>query len=182
MASPTSANSRSDAHRDRRPRRPRQVDPGRAPVPRHRLAARRQAGRDQGDVRAARHAVRMGVPDGCVPVGARPGHHHRHRADLVQDAEARLHHHRRARPPRVHQEHDHRRLERRGRDHADRRQPGHPAAIAHPCLPAEPARHPADRRGGQQDGPGRAAPTSTFAAIKAEYTRYLATSASCRTS
>ncbi len=64
---------------------------------------------DQGDVRTARHAVRMGLPDGCLPVGARPGHHHRHRADLVQDAEARLHHHRRARPSRVHQEYDHRR-------------------------------------------------------------------------
>ncbi len=71
--------TRFDAHRDRRPCRPWQVDPGRTAVPRHRLAARRQAGSDQGDVRAARHAVRMGVPDGFLPVGARPGHHHRHR-------------------------------------------------------------------------------------------------------
>ncbi len=36
-------------------------------------------------------------------------------------AEARLHHHRRAGPSRVHQEHDHRRCQRRGCDHADRR-------------------------------------------------------------
>ena len=71
------------AHRDRRPRRSRQVDPGRPADPRDRLAARRQARRDQGHVRAARHAVRVGLPDGRDPGGARPGHHDRHDADLV---------------------------------------------------------------------------------------------------
>ena len=43
----------------------------------------------QGDVRAARHAVRMGVPDGCLPVRARPGHHHRHVADLASSTPKR---------------------------------------------------------------------------------------------
>ena len=69
--------------RHRRPRRSRQVDPGRPADPRDRLPARRQARGDQGHVRAARHAVRVGVPDGRDPGRARPGHHDRHHADLV---------------------------------------------------------------------------------------------------
>ena len=36
-------------------------------------------------VRAARHAVRVGLPDGRAPGRARPGHHHRHDADPLQD-------------------------------------------------------------------------------------------------
>ena len=137
--------ARPAAHRHRRPCRSRQVDPGRPPVPRHRLAARGQARGHQGDVRAARHALRMGLPHGCLPGRARPGHHHRHRADLAAHAAARLRHHRRARPPRVPQEHDHRRGQRRRRAAADRRRPGHPAAVAPPRLPPASARHPAGR-------------------------------------
>ena len=78
--------ARPAAHRHRRPCRPRQVDPGRPPHPRHGLAARGQARGHQGDVRAARHALRMGLPHGCLPGRARPGHHHRHRADLAAHA------------------------------------------------------------------------------------------------
>jgi hypothetical protein len=33
----------------------------------------------------------MGVPDGFLPVGTRPGHHHRHRADLVAAAKEHFH-------------------------------------------------------------------------------------------
>ena len=52
-------------------------------VPRHRLVARGQAGAAAADRGAPRRAVRVGEPDGCAAVRARPEHHHRHRADLV---------------------------------------------------------------------------------------------------
>ena len=73
----------------------------------------------------------------------------------LHSATARLRHHRRARPSRIHQEHDHRGGERRGRPADDRRQPRHPAAIAPARLPAEPAGHPPGRGRGQQDGSRR---------------------------
>ena len=77
------ADDRAAEDRHRRPRRPRQVDPGRPPVPRHRLAAGGQGRSGPGDERKARHALRVGVPAGRAAGRARPGHHHRHLADLL---------------------------------------------------------------------------------------------------
>ena len=128
----------------------------RPPDPRHRLAARGQVRGDQGHVRAARHAVRVGVPDGRAPGRARPGHHHRHDADPVPD--------------------------RRSGTTSSSTRPGHKeflknmvtgaacaeaalllidaarrraGAVAPARLSAAPARRRPGRGAGQQDGPGR---------------------------
>ena len=66
-----------------------------------------------------------------------------------------LHHHRRARPRRVPQEHGHRRGARRSRAARHRRAGRRAGELAAARLPAVDARHPADRRGREQDGSRR---------------------------
>ena len=62
-------------HRDRRPRRSRQIDADRPAAARDRQPAGRQTGSAEGGQRAARHAVRMVVPARRAADRARPGHH-----------------------------------------------------------------------------------------------------------
>ena len=93
--------------RRRRPRRSRQVHPRRAAGARHRGAARREVRGDQGLLRQARHAVRVGLPDGRPAGGTRPEHLHRDGADLVSHGHAPVRDHRRARPQGIPQEHGH---------------------------------------------------------------------------
>ena len=74
-----------------------------------------------------------------------------------------VHHHRRARPHRVPQEHDYRRRPRRRGAARDRRERRHPGELAPARLHDVDARHPPARRPREQDGSGRlrARPPST---------------------
>ncbi|CAA9548134.1 MAG: Translation elongation factor Tu, partial [uncultured Thermomicrobiales bacterium] len=82
-------------HRDDRARRPRQDDPDRGDQ------QDAGAGRRRGGARLQQHRQR--------PRGAGPRHHHRAGPRRVRDPDAPLRPHRRPRPRRLHQEHDHRR-------------------------------------------------------------------------
>ncbi len=96
-------------------------------------------------MRAQRQAVRVRVPPRRAQGRAGPGHHDRRRARLLQDREAPIHHHRRARAHRVPEEHDHRRRARRGRAAGHRRQGGRARELPPPRLHDVDARHQADR-------------------------------------
>jgi hypothetical protein len=102
----------------------------------------------------------------------RPGHHHRRGPLLLQERPARLHPHRRPRAHRVPEEHDLGRRPRRGRRAADRRRRGRAREQPAARVLAEPAGHPPDRRGGEQDGPRRVDPASSTT-HRATYTEFL---------
>ena len=74
---------------------------------------------------------------------------------FFRTATAQLRSDRRARTPRVRQEHDHRRGAGGSGGAGDRRARGHAGTDAPARLPASPARHSPDRRRDQQDGYGR---------------------------
>ena len=114
-----------------------------------------QAGGGAARVPAHGQAVRVRLPARRAVRRAGPGHHHRHRALLLQDRAARLHHHRRPRAHRVPQEHDLRRGPRRGRRAGHRRQGGRAREQPPPRLHPVDARHPAGRRLREQDGSRR---------------------------
>ena len=107
---------------------------------------------------AQRAALRVRLPARRAQERAGAGHHHRHGALLLQDRAAPLHHPRRPGPRRVPQEHDHRRLARRGGAARHRRARGRAGELQAARLHPLDARHPPDRRAGQQDGPARLGP------------------------
>ena len=106
-------------------------------------------------MRAHRQAVRVRLPAGRALRRAGPGHHHRHRPLLLQDRQARLHHHRRPRAHRVPEEHDLGRRARRSRGAGHRRQGRRAREQPPPRLHPVDARHPAGGRLREQDGSGR---------------------------
>ena len=108
---------------------------------------------------------------------ARAGHHDRRRLPLLRDGQAALHHRRLPRPPAVHAQHGHRRIDGRRLGRAARRPQGRARAVQAPRLHQRPARHPQHGRGGQQDGPRR-----PFAASASRsWSRSSAATASCST-
>ena len=160
------------------PRRPRQEHGHRPPAGRHPLAPRGQAGADPGPVRAQLEAVRVRLPARRAQGRTGPGHHHRRRAGVLQERPAALPDPRRARPHRVPQEHDHRRRARRGGAAGDRRRRRRPGELPPPRLHGVAARHPAARRRGEQDGPGRLGPRRSTTASSASTARSSIRSAS----
>ncbi len=111
--------------------------------------------RDFEKIRHAERRARFRAAGGRPCRRARTRHHHRCRLSLFPHRKPRLHRRRHARPRAIYPQHGDRRLDRRSRDHPDRRAQGHPAADAPPRLHRLHARRA--RRGArdQQDGPRR---------------------------
>ena len=108
-------------------------------------AVRRQNGADARPGAAHRRPARR----------ARAGHHDRRRVPPLRHAAAAVHHRRHAGPRPVHAQHGHGRLDRRPRDRARRRAGGAADPEPPPRRDRGAAGDPADRPGGQQDGPRR---------------------------
>ena len=111
--------------------------------------------RDFEAVRHGRRRHRLRAAGRWAGSRTRTGRDDRRRLPVLRDAGAPLHPGGHARPPAVHPQHGHRRLDRRPGHAADRRAQGHPAANPPPCRHRVAAGHPAGGAGGQQDGPGR---------------------------
>ena len=119
-----------------------------------RVAARRQARAGPRAVRAHVEALRIRLPARRAQGRARPGHHDRRGARLLQECPPSLRDHRRPRARRVPQEHGDRRVTGRGRPARRRRARGRAGELAPPRHHADDARRAPGGGAGQQDGPG----------------------------
>ncbi len=110
-------------------------------------------GADQQGARRGVHQPR--AADRRPACRARAGHHHRRRLPLLRDAAAQVHHRRHAWAHSVHAQHGDRRVHRRPRDRAGRRQERADRAESQARVPHHAAARAAPGARGQQDGPGQ---------------------------